>query len=113
MPLIRISVNRKLTFQQQNAIKNQLGNLITIIPGKKEESLMLHFEENQIMYFRGTDEACIMSEITLYKEAPAKEKQMFLTELSNLFTTVTQIPENRQYACFIEHETFGVGSKLI
>ncbi|WP_249029983.1 hypothetical protein [Tannockella kyphosi] len=113
MPVIRLSVNRKLTFQQQISIKRELGKIIEILPNKTEEKLMLHFEENQVMYYKGDEEPCSMTEITLFQQSPLKEKKEFIEAYSNMLTTITRIPADRQYACFHEHENFAKGPMFL
>ena len=67
MPFISFTTNQKFSLRQENEIVKRTGELITILPGKKEENLMLHIEDNQILYFRGTDVPCMMIEVKLYK----------------------------------------------
>ena len=48
MPFISFTTNQKFSLRQENEIVKRTGELITILPGKKEENLMLHIEDNQI-----------------------------------------------------------------
>ncbi len=56
MPYINTTVNTTVTKEAQTAIKTRLGKAISLIPGKTEEWLMLSFNENKDMYFRGSNE---------------------------------------------------------
>lgn len=113
MPFIRITTNRKLTLHQEIQIKEELGKLITIIPNKKEENLMIHMEDNQIMYFKGEDEKCMMVSIALYKESPLESKQLFACELIKMLEAVTTIPASQQYVSFMEYPNWGKQGKLV
>lgn len=42
MPYISLKTNHKLTLRQENIIKSKTGELISLIPGKFEKSLMIH-----------------------------------------------------------------------
>ncbi len=53
MPYIKTSVSREITPQAQENIKTKLGQAIALIPGKSESWLMLSFEDNMRMYFKG------------------------------------------------------------
>lgn len=53
MPYISFKTNHKLTLRQENTIKSKSGELISLIPGKTEKALMIHMEDDQIMYFKG------------------------------------------------------------
>ena len=55
MPFINSKVSVEITKQQQQQLKEQLGEAICAIRGKSESWLMLNFEDNQRMYFRGSD----------------------------------------------------------
>lgn len=45
MPFISFTTNQKFSLRQENEIVKRTGELITILPGKKEENLMLHIED--------------------------------------------------------------------
>ena len=53
MPYIRTTVSKELTPENIDSIKTKLGQAIALIPGKSEAWLMLAFEDNIDMYFKG------------------------------------------------------------
>ena len=53
MPYIRTTVSKELTEQNKENLKTKLGQAIALIPGKSESWLMLSFEDNTNMYFKG------------------------------------------------------------
>ncbi len=53
MPFIHSKVTTKITKEQETTIKERLGQAIALIPGKSEQWLMLGFEPEMSMYFRG------------------------------------------------------------
>ena len=53
MPYIRTTVSKELTSQNKENLKAKLGEAIALIPGKSEAWLMLAFEDNISMYFKG------------------------------------------------------------
>lgn len=55
MPYIATTVNVKITQQQEEALAREYGKAIELIPGKNESALMLLFEDECKMYFRGTN----------------------------------------------------------
>ena len=79
MPFISFTTNQKFSLRQENEIVKRTGELITILPGKKEENLMLHIEDNQILYFRGTDVSCMMIEVKLYKNIEFEAKDIYVS----------------------------------
>lgn len=112
MPYIKLSTNKTLTLQQEVKIKEKLGQLISIIPNKSEESLMVHMEDNQVMYFRGKEIPCMMIAIHLYKETDNKYKRQFTEELTKFIADCTQIKIEDQYLTFHEYPTWGMNGTL-
>ena len=53
MPYIRTTVSKSINPGQRDILKSKLGNAIALIPGKSEAWLMLAFEDNMSMYFKG------------------------------------------------------------
>ncbi len=53
MPFINSKVTTRISKEQETEIKNRLGKAIELIPGKTEQWLMLAFEPELSMYFRG------------------------------------------------------------
>ena len=53
MPYIRTTVSKPLTDENKENLKAKLGQAIALIPGKSESWLMLAFDDNMSMYFKG------------------------------------------------------------
>ena len=49
MPFINVMTNSEI--KDKNALKSELGNAITTIPGKSEAWLMVKLEDRADMYF--------------------------------------------------------------
>lgn len=107
MPFISFTTNHKLTLRQENEIARRTGELITLLPGKKEENLMLHLEDNQIMYFRGEDIPCMMVDVKLYKSIDFDAKKKFTEELMKMIKETTNIEPNDIYVSFDEYQNWG------
>ncbi len=63
MPFINVMTNSEI--KDKNALKSELGNAITAIPGKSEAWLMVKLEDKADMYFKGSVEPCAMFEIAI------------------------------------------------
>ena len=50
MPFINVMTNSEI--KDKNALKSELGNAITAIPGKSEAWLMVKLEDKADMYFK-------------------------------------------------------------
>lgn len=53
MPFINIKTNVHISKENEIAIKTRLGKAISILPGKSENWLMVGFEPETPLYFRG------------------------------------------------------------
>ena len=67
MPFINSKINREVTKKQEEERKTLLGKAISAIPGKSESWLMLGFEDNYSLYFRGDNsEPIAFVEVSIY-----------------------------------------------
>jgi Uncharacterized protein, 4-oxalocrotonate tautomerase homolog len=55
MPYISTKTTAAVSPEKREIMKKKLGKAIELIPGKSESWLMLSFEDNSIMYFKGSD----------------------------------------------------------
>ena len=113
MPYITFTTTKTLTLNQEKALKESAGQLIPILPGKKEENLMLHIEDNQILYFRGTDVPCMMIEVKLYKNIEFEAKKKFTEELVTMINNITAIEAKDIYVSFDEYPNWGKQGTLV
>lgn len=79
MPFINTKVNVEISEEKEKELKEKLGKAIEIIPGKSEQWLMLGFEDNARLYFRGDN----TSKIAFV------EVKVFGGENKNAFNTMT------------------------
>ena len=91
MPYISFKTNHKLTLRQENTIKSKSVELISLIPGKTEKALMIHMEDDQIMYFKGEETPCMMIEINLYKSAEFDDKKKLTEAMIQMIHETTKI----------------------
>lgn len=113
MPYISFKTNHKLTLRQENIIKSKTGELISMIPGKSENSLMIHMKDDQIMYFRGKETICMMIHVNLYKSAPFEDKKRFTEAMIKMVSDTTKIEPDNIYVTINEHENWGLNQTLI
>jgi phenylpyruvate tautomerase PptA (4-oxalocrotonate tautomerase family) len=70
MPYIATKTNVKITKEQKANIIREYGKAIEFIPGKSESVLMLHFEDECDLYFRGVNDLGIaMVEVKSFGKA--------------------------------------------
>ena len=113
MPYVKFTTTKKLTLHQEVALKETLGKLITLLPNKSEENLMMHIEDNQVMYFKGQEMECMKITIELYKQSELTHKKEFAEKLMKEVETITHIPVDKQYLSILEHENWGRNGQLL
>ena len=77
MPFININTNTAISKQQETAVKTRLGKAIELLPGKSEGWLMVGFEPERPLYFRGSgSEKIAFVEVSVYGKVsrPASDR---------------------------------------
>lgn len=98
MPFINSKVSVKMTKEQEEEIKSALGQAISIIPGKSESWLMLGFEDEYKLYFRGDNsEPMAFVEVSVYGgENPAAFNKL-TAKICEIFGEVLSIKADHIY----------------
>ena len=112
MPFITITTTKTLTLKQEKALKDCAGKLISILPNKKEEQLMIHIEDNQVMYFKGQEMDCMKIECQLFHHIELSYKQEFVKALMKEIESITKIPVSKQYMTIQEFDHWGKNGEL-
>ena len=113
MPFISFTTNQKFSLRQENEIVKRTGELITILPGKKEENLMIHIEDNQVMYFRGQEMECMKISCQLFHTTDYQYKKEFAEKLLKEIERITKIPVEQQYLSIQEFENWGKNGEYL
>ena len=113
MPFISFTTNQKFSLRQENEIVKRTGELITILPGKKEENLMIHIEDNQVMYFRGQEMECMKISCQLFHTTEYAHKKEFAEKLLKEVERITKIPVEQQYLSIEEFENWGKNGEYL
>lgn len=108
MPYINSTLSVKLTEENKEVIKSKLGQIIAEIPGKSEEWLMVSFNDDRTLYFRGDkkDKAAFI-EIKIFGKAERKHKEVITAMICNLFQGELSITKDNIYVVFEEVQDWG------
>lgn len=103
MPYINSTLTVKLTEEKKEIVKAKLGEIISEIPGKSEEWLMVGFNDDYSLYFRGAkkDKAAFV-EIKIFGTAERKYKEAITSKICGLFENELSIPKDSIYITFEE-----------
>lgn len=108
MPFINSRVSIPMTEQQKDSLKGKLGSVITMIPGKSEEWLMLEFADNCDLYFRGAKEQPLaMIEIKVFGSIPEDCLDGMTKRICEIYETELQIKKDHIYVKYEECYKWG------
>lgn len=77
MPYVHMSIAKKLSDEQKEAIKASIGRLIEILPNKSEKVMMIRLDDDLQMYYRGVRENCAYVNVCLYLTSQDQKKGEF------------------------------------
>ena len=108
MPVMKVNVSRKLSDNELEALKTELGETLNLVPGKAPEQLILILEEGLAMYM-GDDEL----EVSAYVEAMYcgefryKIKNDFVAAIFDAVMKALNMPMDRVFVEINELEGLG------
>lgn len=108
MPYIRTTVSNKISDEARENIKTKLGQAIALIPGKSEAWLMLAFEDNINMYFKGdgtSDYAYV--EVSLFGTTSDAAYDRLTAAISEIINEELGIERTNIYIKYEEAEHWG------
>ena len=111
MPMISTKTSTPITAEQELVLKEKLGKAIEILPGKTETWLMLGFEDNCRLWFRGDNSKPLayVEVSALGKINPANAEDL-TAEICNIFKEVLGINGDGVYVKYEETDKWGFDS---
>ena len=107
MPYIKTRLNIELSKEKKELLKNRLGIAISNL-GKSEQWLMVDFDSNCDLYFRGnSDNPIAYVEVKLYGNASADSFDRMTSEISDIFNDILSIDKNNIYVSYFPTDYWG------
>ncbi len=107
MPFINTKYSAEITAEQETELKTKLGKAIEIL-GKTEAWLMLGFEQNCSLYFKGEKSTKIaFAEVSLLGDAPRASYEKLTAELCSIYGDVLGVPSDKVYVKYSPTENWG------
>lgn len=108
MPFINSKVSVALTDTQKEELKTELGKAITLIPGKSESWLMLGFEDNYSLYFKGKAfEKIAFIEVKIFGRTTSDVYDKLTAAICDIFNRVAGIDTDKIYVKYEEVSHWG------
>ena len=107
MPFINTKVNTKIDNEKELRIKERLGEAINIL-GKSEGWLMVNFEEDSHLYFKGQNDSLIAYvEIKLFGNASNEACNKMTEEVSRIINEELSIDKSNIYVSYYPTDKWG------
>ncbi len=108
MPYINTKTTVTLTESKREVIKQKLGKAIELIPGKSENWLMLSFDDDSTMYFKGSNEKPLaFVEVKIFGKASADAYGKLTKAITDIMTEELEIQSDCIYVKYEEVSTWG------
>lgn len=108
MPCIETKVNVKIPKEKEEAIKAKYGKAIELIPGKSESWLMVTFEDEAKMYFKGSNDGGIaFVEVKLFGKASADAYSKLTGAITDILNEELGISPSKIYVKYEEVANWG------
>ncbi len=113
MPYINSDLTLKLSEDKKDIIKEKLGKLIEILPGKSEEWLFVGFNDEKTLYFRGKklDRGAVV-EVKVLGSAARSAKDKLTKEICKLYKEELGIDPENIYVIFHDINEWGYNGGL-
>lgn len=106
MPLITAKASTAIGKEKEIAIKTKLGKAIELI-GKSESWLMIDFQENCRLYFKGEDTPSAMIEVDLFGKATESGYDALTKAITDIVSDELGISPQRIYVKYNEINHWG------
>ena len=85
MPFVSVSASVPMSDEKKDVLQREIGNLISIIPGKNIDNTMTKLEGGCDIFMAGSPRKAVFCEIRLLGEAPQENKAELYGKLKDLF----------------------------
>lgn len=106
MPLITTKVSTEISKEKETRLKTQFGKAIELI-GKSEGWLMVQFQDNCRLYFKGESDDSAMIEVDLLGKASASAYDALTKKLTEIVSAELGIQGDRIYVKYNEFDRWG------
>lgn len=113
MPFISLHTNAKISREQNEQIKTAFGRIISLIPEKREELLMLEIEGEKTLYFKGKNDGIYaVVSVNCFKNAPYEENRKFVQAVYRMLEQELDIASDHAYVVISEVPVWGTRGDL-
>ena len=112
MPYVHLNISKTLGAPVKKELASALGSLISILPTKTENGLMVRIDDGCGMYFRGSEADCAYVDIRLYMISQHEKKGEFARAFLEAIHRIAGIEIGNIYMSFLEYGSWVVGGDI-
>ena len=114
MPYINVNTTKKLDGGSKEAIRKKLGELISIIPGKSEDVLMIKFDDDSCIYYSGSlKDSAAYVDIKIHGSASLEQKKELIEGVFAAFKEQLGIYEKDMFITVSEFANWGFQGTMV
>ncbi len=102
MPNVTISIGKRISDADKNALQLEVGNIMSLIPSKTIANTLMTIDDGRTMFKNGEPIEAVFVDVRLYKNSPEEGKKAFSEKLFEVMEKVIAIPPERVQINFIE-----------
>lgn len=106
MPFINVKTNSPFNKGREMKLKTALGEAISLIPGKSESWLMFGLEQ-EILYFKGTNDPAAMVEVSIFGETTKDALNALTAKVTEIVAEQLSIKPDRIYVSYFQTPNWG------
>jgi phenylpyruvate tautomerase PptA (4-oxalocrotonate tautomerase family) len=108
MPYINTKTTVSITEEKREVIKQKFGKAIELIPGKSENWLMVSFDDNSFMYFKGSnDKPLAFVEVKIFGKASSDAYSKLTKAITDILQQELGIQPDGIYVKYEEVSNWG------
>ena len=108
MPYISVKTTAAVSGEKEKAIKEKLARAMEKNLGKGESWLMISFEDNMRVWFKGDNSApAAMVEISIFGHASAGAYGAMTADVCGILSDELSVPGDRVYVKYAEYDKWG------
>ena len=108
MPYMKTLFSGAITPAQEETLKKDLGEANTLLPGKTEDWLMLSFEDNCRLWFKGDQSApTALVEVAVFGHGASKDYEALTARITEVMEKTLSVPPSRTYVKYEETTLWG------
>ena len=108
MPFINVKTSAALTDEQVEKVVKEMGQAITLFPGKSEAYLMVNVEPDCKLYFKGNDaKNTAFVDVAVFGNAAKEYCELVTQKVCDILEEIAGVPSDRCYVKFESNTMWG------